>query len=78
MIWQKLKELMLAVRLSFIKSVHLNYIYSLGGASLRLNSARRSNILGTNISEGIVCDTVGIELIRDELWGLTERGAEII
>ena len=55
-------------------SVDFYYIYSSGGTSLRLNIPGRSKILGVNISEEIVCGTVGIELIMGELWGLTERG----
>ena len=67
----------MAVRLSFFKSVDFYYIYSSGGTSLRLNIPGRSNILAINISEEIVCGTVEIELIRGELWDLTEGGLEI-
>ena len=41
---------------------------------MRLNIPGGSKILGVNISEEIVCGTVGIELITGELWDLTERG----
>ena len=55
-------------------SVDFYYIYSSGGTSLRLNIPGRCKILRMNISEEIVCGTVGIELIMGKLWGLTERG----